>query len=91
MRVDLHSHSTVSDGLDSPSALARRMSLAGVEAFALTDGEMMDATVATENLPLLVDDDAIAAASARALRHECGIVMIRDEADLLAVRLVGDG
>ncbi len=37
MRIDLHSHSSVSDGLDSPSALVRLMAYAGVSAFSLTD------------------------------------------------------
>ena len=37
MRVDLHSHSTVSDGLDSPAARVRLMGDAGISAFALTD------------------------------------------------------
>jgi len=37
MRVDLHSHSTVSDGLDSPAELVRLMAYAGISAFALTD------------------------------------------------------
>ena len=41
MRVDLHSHSTVSDGLDSPAALVEHMKLAGVEAFALTDHDSL--------------------------------------------------
>ena len=37
MRVDLHTHSSVSDGLDSPAELVRKMRTAGIEAFALTD------------------------------------------------------
>lgn len=41
MRIDLHSHSTVSDGLDDPAALVRRMSDAGLDAFALTDHDTL--------------------------------------------------
>ena len=41
MRVDLHSHSNVSDGLDSPSELVRLMAYAGISAFALTDHDSL--------------------------------------------------
>jgi predicted metal-dependent phosphoesterase TrpH len=41
MHIDLHSHSNVSDGLDSPSQLAQKMSVAGIEAFALTDHDTL--------------------------------------------------
>jgi 3',5'-nucleoside bisphosphate phosphatase len=41
MRVDLHSHSTVSDGLDSPAELVRLMAYAGISAFALTDHDSL--------------------------------------------------
>ncbi|HEY6066656.1 MAG TPA: PHP domain-containing protein, partial [Thermoanaerobaculia bacterium] len=41
MRVDLHTHSTVSDGLDSPRELVARMAGAGVDAFALTDHDSL--------------------------------------------------
>jgi predicted metal-dependent phosphoesterase TrpH len=41
MRVDLHSHSNCSDGLDRPAALARRMAAAGLGAFALTDHDTL--------------------------------------------------
>jgi predicted metal-dependent phosphoesterase TrpH len=41
MRVDLHSHSTVSDGLDSPSELVRLMAYAGISAFSLTDHDSL--------------------------------------------------
>jgi predicted metal-dependent phosphoesterase TrpH len=41
LRVDLHSHSNVSDGLDRPAELARRMATAQVEAFALTDHDTL--------------------------------------------------
>lgn len=41
MKIDLHSHSTVSDGLDSPTALVGRMAEAGLAAFALTDHDTL--------------------------------------------------
>jgi predicted metal-dependent phosphoesterase TrpH len=41
LRVDLHSHSNVSDGLDSPAELVRRMAAAGIDAFALTDHDTL--------------------------------------------------
>jgi predicted metal-dependent phosphoesterase TrpH len=41
LRIDLHSHSNVSDGLDSPAELVDRMASAGVDAFALTDHDTL--------------------------------------------------
>src|SRR5262244_4463433 len=41
MKIDLHSHSTVSDGLDSPAGLVERMAAAGLSAFALTDHDTL--------------------------------------------------
>jgi predicted metal-dependent phosphoesterase TrpH len=41
VKVDLHSHSTVSDGLDSPAQLVGRMAEAGLDAFALTDHDTL--------------------------------------------------
>ena len=41
MKLDLHSHSTVSDGLDSPTALVGRMAEAGITCFALTDHDTL--------------------------------------------------
>ncbi|MGH9443588.1 MAG: PHP domain-containing protein, partial [Thermoanaerobaculia bacterium] len=40
-KVDLHSHSTVSDGLDSPTRLVEKMWQAGVSALALTDHDAL--------------------------------------------------
>ena len=41
MKVDFHSHSSVSDGLDAPAALVARMAEAGLTAFALTDHDTL--------------------------------------------------
>lgn len=42
LNVDLHSHSTVSDGVLSPQAVAQRACDAGVELWALTDHDVID-------------------------------------------------
>jgi 3',5'-nucleoside bisphosphate phosphatase len=41
VRIDLHSHSTVSDGLDAPAALVRRYHDAGITTLALTDHDTL--------------------------------------------------
>ncbi len=41
MKIDLHSHSTVSDGLDSPTALVALMAEAGLTSLALTDHDTL--------------------------------------------------
>ena len=40
-KIDLHSHSTVSDGLDTPAALVRKMHRAGISVLALTDHDAL--------------------------------------------------
>ncbi|MCA1674446.1 MAG: PHP domain-containing protein, partial [Actinobacteria bacterium] len=37
MRIDLHAHSTASDGTDSPAALVRAAAAAGLDVVAITD------------------------------------------------------
>jgi hypothetical protein len=53
-KVDLHSHSTVSDGLDSPTALVEKMGKSGISALALTDhdalGGLPEARAAAERV-----------------------------------------
>ncbi|MDR2604050.1 MAG: PHP domain-containing protein [Desulfovibrio sp.] len=41
-RIDLHTHSSASDGTDSPAALARKAAACGLAAFALTDHDCTD-------------------------------------------------
>ncbi|MDR1686195.1 MAG: PHP domain-containing protein [Desulfovibrio sp.] len=41
-RIDLHTHSSASDGTDSPAALARKAAACGLAAFALTDHDSTD-------------------------------------------------
>ena len=42
MRIDLHTHSAVSDGTDTPAELARAAKAAGLDVFALTDHDTFD-------------------------------------------------
>ena len=37
MRIDLHTHSTASDGTDTPAELVRNAAAAGLDVVALTD------------------------------------------------------
>ena len=41
-RIDLHMHSTVSDGTDTPSALVSKVREAGIELFSLTDHDAVE-------------------------------------------------
>jgi predicted metal-dependent phosphoesterase TrpH len=42
MRIDLHTHSSVSDGTDTPSELIRKAAAAGLDVVALTDHDTFD-------------------------------------------------
>lgn len=42
MRIDLHTHSAVSDGTDSPAGLVRQAAAAGLDVVALTDHDTFD-------------------------------------------------
>lgn len=42
MRIDLHTHSLVSDGTDTPTQLVRKAAEAGLDAIALTDHDTFD-------------------------------------------------
>ena len=48
MRIDLHTHSSVSDGTDSPAALLAAAADAGLDAVALTDHDTTDGWAAAE-------------------------------------------
>lgn len=43
-RIDLHMHSTASDGTDSPAQLAEKVKAAGIRVFALTDHDTVTGT-----------------------------------------------
>ena len=42
MRIDLHTHSSVSDGTDTPEELVRKAAAAGLDVVALTDHDTLD-------------------------------------------------
>lgn len=50
MRVDLHLHTTASDGLLDPAGLVRLLREAGVDAFSVTDHDTLEAVPATAAL-----------------------------------------
>ena len=51
-QIDLHIHSTASDGTDSPLCLAEKVKAAGIRVFALTDHDTVTgAEYLTEHLP----------------------------------------
>lgn len=51
-RIDLHMHSTASDGTDTPIQLAEKVKSAGIQVFALTDHDtVIGAEQLTEHLP----------------------------------------
>ncbi|MFF4454602.1 PHP domain-containing protein [Streptomyces goshikiensis] len=55
MRIDLHAHSTASDGTDSPAELVRNAAAAGLDVVALTDhdtvGGYVEAVAALHGIP----------------------------------------
>ena len=48
--IDLHIHTTASDGADSPAQLLRKLREAGIRTFAVTDHDTIDGALETENL-----------------------------------------
>src|SRR6187431_2646215 len=58
MRIDLHTHSLVSDGTDTPAELVHKAQVAGLDVVALTDHDTFDgldeATAAGERLGVRV-------------------------------------
>src|SRR5207244_9011808 len=60
------------------------------KALALADGEPMDAAVRAELGPPLIDNRSRARDRRLLTLDECCVVMIRNEADLLAIRLLSD-
>ncbi len=60
--IDLHTHSTASDGTDSPSELVARAASLGLEALAITDHDTLQGS-----------DEAVTAAAAAGLRFVQGL------------------
>ena len=46
--IDLHTHSTASDGTDSPSTVVNKASALGLDAIALTDHDTLDGLAEAE-------------------------------------------
>lgn len=79
MRIDLHTHSTVSDGLDAPADLIALAVAAGLDVVALTDHDAFDGL-----------EQACAAASALGIGFLSGVEM-STERDGHSVHLLGYG
>ena len=91
MRVDLHSHSTASDGRLTPAELVRRAVAQRVDVLALTDHDTVaglgeaEATIAAENLPLRLIDGIELSTSWDALEiHVVGLHIDASSPELLA-------
>lgn len=59
MAIDLHCHSTASDGSESPSEVVRRAAAAGLDAFALTDHDVLEGLAEAEEAALRHDVELI--------------------------------
>ena len=91
MRIDLHSHSTASDGRLTPAELARRAVAQRVDVLALTDHDTVAGlseaagTIAAENLPLRLIDGIELSTSWDALEiHVVGLHIDASSPALLA-------
>ena len=78
MLVDLHTHSTASDGQYSPSELARLVKARGAEAWALTDHDTIGGLA-----------EAVRTGEALGLRVICGVELSAD--DYLNLHILGYG
>lgn len=79
MRIDLHTHSSISDGTDSPAELAAQAAASGLDVIALCDHDTFAGL-----------DEAIAAGEALGVRVLRGIE-ISAEHDWVSVHLLGYG
>ena len=91
MRIDLHSHSTASDGRLTPAELVRRAVAQRVDVLALTDHDTVAglneaaATIAAENLPVRLIHGIELSTSWDALEiHVVGLHINADSAELMA-------
>ncbi len=91
MRIDLHSHSTASDGRLTPAELVRRAVAQRVDVLALTDHDTVAglneaaATIAAENLPLRLIHGIELSTSWDALEiHVVGLHINAESAELMA-------
>src|SRR5687767_495277 len=79
VRLELHCHSTASDGTDPPGAVARRAMELGIEVFCLTDHDTCAGW-----------DDVVAAAAGGAMRVLRGVELSASEAGKTVHLLVYD-
>lgn len=91
MRIDLHSHSTASDGRLTPAELVRRAVAQRVDVLALTDHDTVAglneaaATIAAENLPVRLIHGIELSTSWDALEiHVVGLHINAESAELMA-------
>lgn len=91
MRVDLHSHSTASDGRLTPAELVRRAVAQRVDVLALTDHDTVaglgeaEAVIAAENLPVRLIHGIELSTSWDALEiHVVGLHINAESAELMA-------
>ena len=91
MRVDLHSHSTASDGRLTPAELVRRAVAQRVDVLALTDHDTVaglgeaEATIAAENLPVQLIHGIELSTSWDALEiHVVGLHINAESTELMA-------
>lgn len=91
MRIDLHSHSTASDGRLTPTELVRRAVAQRVDVLALTDHDTVAglneaaATIAAENLPVRLIHGIELSTSWDALEiHVVGLHINAESAELMA-------
>ena len=67
--IDLHMHSTASDGKDTPKALLEKIKSLGIRCFALTDHDTIDGVVEMEKA--LASDDCVDITFIRGIEFSC--------------------
>ena len=57
--IDLHMHTTVSDGTDTPPEIVDRVKEAGIDLFAVTDHDAIQGAVEVSNMPAVKNGDIL--------------------------------
>jgi predicted metal-dependent phosphoesterase TrpH len=94
MRIDLHMHSTVSDGTDTPSELLERIREADIEVFALTDHDAIKGCTMVRNLlkpcdPMFINGVEFSCRDEEGKYHILGYNYDPDNASILDVVELG--